>query len=325
MRTVFKAFGSLLLGTVLVTGSGKSEKSLALDPIDQRSRIALTEKEFLNSINNLYSGSYSVRQDGLKKLSTEIDKLLKKGSLEDVESFIRKLQAEACNDRVTLEIQRRIGRLIERKVFDKHFKENIEKLDYRNEHRINYVSTLVRLGIFNNAEDRDYLLWNLDKLTEGTFDYLIKTGNESEKISIAFYSRTFFQAIEKKLSIDPIDNVRAHLARNENIMSQTFIDLSKDKSDNVRYMIVRNPKKPVQILIDLENDPSPYVRRAIAEETKDLSVARRLLDGLAKEKDPFLRGVVANNRNTRRETLLSLIDDPDLYVRTSARKNLGIK
>lgn len=328
MRVISRTVGSLLVGATLVLGNGNQDKSLAQESksiVDKIYHSKLTGTELSKFIKDLNSDSFRERDNATRQFANLIKELVKDHHFDHLENFIRRLQAEANREGVTLEFQRRIERLLSPSIFKTHFEVHIKNLDYHDDRRINYMSALVRLGIFNGEDDRENLLWYINQLSDETLDFLIKTGNESEKITLAFDKRTPTKFLQK-LSTDKIDNVRGHVARNWKATPQIIlINLSKDKSDEVRYFVVRNPNRPIQILTDLENDPSPYVRLAVAEETPDTSVASRLLAGLAKEKDVFLRLVVANDKNTRPETLIDLIDDLDPEVRANARRNIGLK
>ncbi len=337
MQIVFRTFGSLLVGAALVVGAGNKDKSLAQESnnvVDKIDYPKLTETQLLKFVKDLDSSVFNKRDIANKQIKGFTKGLIKDQQFDHLEKVILMLQAELKTEGITLEYKRRIEHLVSSETFERYMEDlklndwgaRLKNLDSNKDVRTDLVSVLVRLGVSNDETNRDFLLWNVWRLSDKTLEFLIQSGSANEKVGLAFSRYTPTQFLEK-LSTDKIENVRCHVARNDNknITPQILINLSKDESDSVRYFVVRNPKKPAQILTDLENDPSPYVRRAVAEETKDLSVARRLLDGLAKEKDPFLRGVVANDRNTRRETLMSLIDDPDPEVRASARKNLGLK
>lgn len=177
----------------------------------------LTNEQFDNLIRDLGAKEFAVRE----KTSNTLKARLQDCPISHLETFIKRLQ-KANSD---LEVERRIELSLRLPLFN----ERLRNINNDNE-KLEYIGTLVRVGIFFNPIDhKKILLDNLDKLSNETIRFLTKYGDESIKWEIANSNTS--GDILTILSQDQHPSVRWEVASNPNTPKDTLTKLSQEDQD----------------------------------------------------------------------------------------------
>jgi len=95
---------------------------------------------------------------------------------------------------------------------------------------------------------------------------------------------------------------------------------------DLKSWVVHNKTVPIEVLRLLSDDENPSIRRDVLRKNKVLSrnkIDRPLVEKFACDPDEEVRADVAENRDTPRDIIERLAEDPSSWVHVRARERLA--
>ena len=135
---------------------------------------------------------------------------------------------------------------------------------------------------------------------------------------------------EKAVAAESIENpdsgvihtTKENPRNSENILEETLVQMSKSSSDSAREFAADHKDTPTDILITLIDDPDVFVSKAAKINLENRkNVSPEILVQMSKSSD-YAREFAADHKDTPTDILITLIDDPDVFVSKAAKINL---
>jgi len=169
-------------------------------------------------------------------------------------------------------------------------------------------------GMQANTTRLQFKSINIERLAtdEVFFNRVYNKLDDSQKIELA--KKAMNENILMKLSDEPLPEIRAAVALNQNSLYGTKLKLSNDEDPKVRENLARNPKIELKLLAILASDSIADVRLSVVYNKK---VNTKILSKFINEPIDNIRWLVSTKEKTPLEVLEAFSNDENLNIRSN--------